>query len=467
MVKRRLLLGVLISTSVVQSRVAFAQAYLSDSRLTDGQGVKAGDFELHPGIAGEFGYDSNYFQRSGNEGFVDGRPVKSEYPVIGSLRLRITPSLTFQTYGKRTAESRAEKRDIELNGRVAASYNALFATDSRYTNEVSNQNHIAGLADIAANIGPQQHVGGDLNAGYARMVEPSNDPELFEAFRRDVIRAGAGINIRPGGGIFTWRFGYGFTANLFEENAFQGYNNLQHQLQAGGTWKFLPRTALLYRGDLTFVHFTNNPRTLADGQTARTQVGLNGLITNFFGLLVLAGWGGTFYENKGAVRSENYDSFIGQAELTWYPTPQKEVPAGGNPVGLSSGSVGYTRNYITSYLGNYYQRDRGYINVVYFFGQKFVLAANAGFSHYTRPPAYFPDGSYRDGSAGGENRVDLQSFLEYRITPTIGANLTLRYDASVSNKVVQLTQASAAGPVLYDDLSFSRYQAFLGARWFL
>lgn len=466
MLKSRLAAGALIWAGVLQSGAAHAQAYLSDTRLTDGKGVRAGDLELHPGIAGEVGYDSNYFQRSGKSGIVDGVQVKSESPVLGAVRLRLAPSLTFETFGKRDVEGGAQKRDFELSGKVAASYNALFATDSRYSTEVSNQNHIAGIADISAKLGAQQHVGGDLNAGVSRMVEPSNDPELANAWRRVVVRAGAGINLRPGGGIFTWRFGYGLTANFFEENSFQGYNNLQHQLQAGGTWKFLPRTALLYRGDVTFVTFPNNPRTLADGQTARTQVGLNGLVTNFFGFLALAGWGGTFYENKRAVKAENFDSFIGQVELTWYPTPQKEVPQGGNPVGLSSGSLGYTRNYITSYLGNYYQRDRGYINVVYFFGQKFVLGATAGFSHYTRPPAYFPDGSYRDGSAGGENRVDLMTFLEYRITPTVGANLTLRYDAALTPQLVQLTQASASGPALYDDLEFTRYQAFLGARWF-
>lgn len=466
MLNRRLLLGVLLSVGVVHSRAAFAQAYLADPRLTNGAGVKAGDFELHPGIAAELGYDSNYFQRSGSAGPTDGRQVIDEFPVLGAYRLRLTPSLTFQTFGKRDQEQTKEKRDLELSGTFAASYNALFATDSKYADEVSNQDHLAGSANITANIGKQQHIGGDLNAGYSRMVEPSNNPELFEAFRRDVIRAGAGINFRPGGGIFTWRFGYGFTANLFEERAFQGYNNLQNQVQAGGTWKFLPRTALLYRGDITFVHFTNDPKTLADGQTGRSQIGLNGLITNFFGLLVLAGWGGTFYENKGPVRSENFDTFIGQVELTWYPIPQQEVPGGELPIGLSSGSIGYTRNYITSYLSNYYQRDRGYIDVVYFFGQKFVFGATAGFSHITRPPAYFPDGSYRDGSAGGENLVDLQSFLEYRIAPTIGVNLTVMYDAALSDVLVQVTQPSATGPALYDDLRFARYQAFLGARWF-
>jgi len=35
-----------------------APEWLKDRRYNEGSGVRAGDFELHPGIAGEVGYDS-------------------------------------------------------------------------------------------------------------------------------------------------------------------------------------------------------------------------------------------------------------------------------------------------------------------------------------------------------------------------------------------------------------------------
>lgn len=444
--------------------VARAQAVLSDPRLSQGKGIQSGAFELHPGVIGEVGYDTNYFQRSGNSGILtNGKQVTDEAPPIGAYRLRLAPYMTFETFGRRKEQKGEEKRSFELSGKIAAAYNHLIAADGKYSDEVSRQSHFAGMADVKADIAPTRPVGMDLGAGFARMVEPSNDPEYFNAFTRDVIRAGAGISFRPGGGTFAWRFGYGLTVNLFEEMQFRGFDNLQHRLETWGTWKFLPRTAIVYRGDVTFVQFLNDPPTLANGQTAKTQVGLNGLITQYFGFLALAGWGATFYDNKPAVSSENFDSFIGQLELSWYPSPQKDLPMGGQPVGLSSGSIGYTRNYITSYLGNYQQRDRGYIGVVYLFAQKFVFATNAGFSHFTRPPAYFPDGSYRDGSAGPDNRVDMMAFLEYRLMPTVGINLTGRYDAALTDRQVQLIQA----PPLYDDLRFNRFQILLGGRWFL
>ena len=38
--------------------------WLKDRRYAEGVGVREGDLELHPGIAGEVGYDSNWFLRS-------------------------------------------------------------------------------------------------------------------------------------------------------------------------------------------------------------------------------------------------------------------------------------------------------------------------------------------------------------------------------------------------------------------
>ena len=47
---------------------AAAQAWLEDRAYAEGMGIKAGEWELHPGVAGEFGYDSNFFQRAGVDG---------------------------------------------------------------------------------------------------------------------------------------------------------------------------------------------------------------------------------------------------------------------------------------------------------------------------------------------------------------------------------------------------------------
>src|ERR1700721_679844 len=62
---------------------AYAQEWLKDRRSNEGAGIREGDLELHPGIAGEVGYDSNWFLRSSsNEGFVNSGPNTPPIPAL-------------------------------------------------------------------------------------------------------------------------------------------------------------------------------------------------------------------------------------------------------------------------------------------------------------------------------------------------------------------------------------------------
>src|SRR4051794_615155 len=93
------------------------QPWLRDRKYTEGIGYRVGDFELHPGIAAEFGYDSNYFHRASGE---FGGPV-------GSLRLRITPSLSLSTLSKQRTESTTNPPpDFEFRTMLAVTYNEFF-----------------------------------------------------------------------------------------------------------------------------------------------------------------------------------------------------------------------------------------------------------------------------------------------------------------------------------------------------
>ncbi|HEX7669895.1 MAG TPA: hypothetical protein VF395_09940, partial [Polyangiaceae bacterium] len=87
--------------------------------------------------------------------------------------------------------------------------------------------------------------------------------------------------------------------------------------------------------------------------------------------------------------------------------------------------------------------------------EQFVLTLGGGLSHITRPPVSDALGNpvY---AGGGENRIDATAFLEYRPGDSFGINLTFRYDSEL-NQVV----------IANDNLQFSRYQGFLGVRWFL
>ena len=88
---------------VLSSPVAHAQAWLADRAASEGPGLRLGDFELHPGVGGEVGYDSNWFLRSSKTGaqFANGAPNE---PVRDAGVFRLTPSLSIATLGgQRTA----------------------------------------------------------------------------------------------------------------------------------------------------------------------------------------------------------------------------------------------------------------------------------------------------------------------------------------------------------------------------
>src|SRR5580658_5025547 len=97
---------------------ANAQEWLKDRMYQEGQGVRTGDFEWHPGIAVEGGYDSNYFLRSDKTGVVNGSPGA---PVMGSPEMRVTPSLSLASVGPRRSEGEASSPPPPLSFRLNAS----------------------------------------------------------------------------------------------------------------------------------------------------------------------------------------------------------------------------------------------------------------------------------------------------------------------------------------------------------
>ena len=66
--------------------------------------------------------------------------------------------------------------------------------------------------------------------------------------------------------------------------------------------------------------------------------------------------------------------------------------------------------------------------------------------------------------------MDAKLFAEYRLSDTFGINTTLRYDANLTEERVQRERTPPPPPALptpNDELEFSRYQIFIGARWFM
>jgi len=444
---------VLLGAIAHQAHAQAQQPWLADRKYSEGIGVRVGNLELHPGIAGEVGYDSNYFLRA-----------PSETP-LSAYRLRVTPSITLSTLGVQRSQANGTpyRPSVTFRGGAYLSYNELIATDSKYSSEFSDQRHLDIGSDILLNFAPTGRVGGDTYLNFIRQGQPSNNPDTENAFDRDSIRAGAGITWRPGGGLFDWRLGYEFLYNYFERANFQYLNNFQHTVNMRGRWRFLPRTALLYDGGYTWINYPN-PTSQNDGAIARSSIGMNGLITTRFSLLAMVGWAGTFYDQAAAQTPQQFDSVTAQTELKWYIQGGADAmnPASA-PVGLSYASIGYLRDVSNSYLGNFYQRDRGYAGISYLLGGAFVTGVTAGIANLHFPNSYFASGTLQHSSFS-EQRVDASVFAEYRFSNTFGLNGTFNYDQNFT-KVKIPTSEDMSTPA--DALAYQRFQAFVGVRWFL
>lgn len=444
--------------------------WLKDRRYTEGIGVLVGDFELHPGIAGEVGYDSNPFLRTTQTGVENGPPSA---PVVPAAVVRVTPSLYLSTLGLQRREGEPTTPAIAFRAGVNATYRALFGLGndaSAKVNDPSQEDTVSGSADARLDVLPGRTLGAAVFGGFTRTILPNTgnaDPNV--SFNRDDVRVGGELVTQPSGGTLDWRLGYELDDTIFESSAGAPYDSTLQTIYTRGRWRFRPRTALIYEGSIGFNRYVNvqevfNDAGLVGSTPVRTKIGLNGLVTDRFSLLVMAGWGASFVETAALPQQQQYDSVIGQAELKWYLTANPAT-ASLNQISLALSSIafGYTRDFQASYLGNYYGLDRGYLKFDYFFGGSAYVSLSGGLGAIEYPNIWYPSGALRHTSFT-DTRADATLIGEYRFTNTFALNATLRYTENFSNQTVPEIGPGAMGSF---GMAWQHYEAYLGVRWFL
>lgn len=449
--KLRLAFAALLLTSTTAHYAAAEPPWIEDRRLGQGPGIRTGNLELHPSLAGEGGYDTNYFQRAPSEDPLD------------TLRFRITPSLTLSTLGReRTATEGGRPGTppvIQFDTAAHATYNFFVPLED--TNDFDNRSRLSGGLDFNLDVLPKRPVTWDLSGFYRRQIDPSDLATGDTDYDRHTLGGGTGLTWRPGGGLFDWRVGYGFRGVFFTEQGFDRLNNAHHTFDTSGRWRFLPRTALLYDGEYKLIRFSQNNSGQHDGEIIRSRVGVNGLVTTRFAFRVMAGWGASFYEAAPGQPTQNFDGPIGNAELKFFLTPNPRLRPGTAPVGLSSVAVGYDRNYAHSYLGPFFRRDRGYLTFEYFIGGVLVTSLRGQVARNS-----YPDFAVAGNTISGfaETRLGARLFAEYRLSNAFGINSTLTYTRNIAGdpNPIPLDPAGAEE----DDLDFQRFQAFIGVRVF-
>ncbi len=417
-----------------------------------GIGIRTDNLEFHPGLAGEVGYDSNYFQASGDDG----------EPTIPTLRMRLTPSLSLQTLSAARSEGdgpQAAPPKVKFRTDASLSVDKLISLLEQYSARLEGQTQIGGSVQAKLNVSPDRPLGADFFAGFSRIAQPFNSPGVL-SFNRKVYHGGADLRWRPGGGLLEWNLGYGARATAYEQTDF-GLNNVVHGANTRGLWRFLPKTGLIYQGEVQFVKRLYQPTRLHDGTSVSSQLGINGLITSKIGALVLGGWRSGFYEADEAGNVEDLDTPIGRAELTWFIAGNAELASEDGERGFSTLKIGYYRDGYPSELANYYIVDRGYLELSMLVGASVFVAAGGGASNVQHAMPREADGTPLRPKAPREFRPEAYLFAEWRLASTFAVFLNSAYSASPRNNVLSNGMGGT------DSMKFSRFTAMLGARWFM
>jgi hypothetical protein len=437
----------LVVTASAAPAAAQDQPWLADRKYTVGPGFRVGDFELHPGLAAEFGYDSNFLRRADTE------------DPIGSLRLRLTPSFSVSSLGGQRAGG--GQPDVTFDAGLALTYNEFIPVSGGAEGQrlLQDSRSVGGVAKLGVKFAPGRSVFGEVSAEASRIFQPSQQG-IDIGFNRWVVGASAEVGWASRGRTIELRGGYRFQGTIFEQTS--SLSNVNNAATVKGLWKFFPRTSLMFDGSVGFINYLDPTAggTLAGGSVktgstpVRARAGFNGLITDWLQVLALVGWGSSFYsEPAGSTPFPDFDSVIAQVETKFFLTPNPAADPKRATLSVSALNLGFSRDFYDAFLSSYAERNRGYLSLSYFYSGALLVSVEGGAAALTYPGN---PGIAGLDAAWTDIAVDASAYAEYRFKDWIGVNATVRYTTNISDRTITID-----GP---DSLQWQQFEGYAGLR---
>jgi hypothetical protein len=433
------LLGVAFIATTLWSASVHAQGWLADRGRAEGSGIRLGNFELHPGVGAEVGYDSNVFLSEEEEG----SPV-----------LRVAPHLYLQTLGEERSAG-ADPAPVSFRTGVSGSLKHYF--------DVGPPTNIGVGQDAKLTLRPGSIVTFELTEEFKRSIEPFTEPagpDVAEddassgdlTFARDNLTLGARTQLGTRGGVFKTGLGYKFGIDHFEDDEFSNNRANSHTVSGDTSWEFFPKTALFWDGSVARNNFINSTDELSltdmemlgavrnDSTMLKTRLGLNGALTSRVGFTLAGGYAAGFFD-----AGDDYESFIAQVEARW--RPQETI----------LWSVGYDRETAPSYQGNFVRMDRVKTGTQLMLGGVFVLAGRVELTFLT-----FGD----DPELGERDDMHFLAGLsgEYRLVDWFAITAEGTYWQNFTDYVFRAPEGTMGED---DPAKYKRFEGWLGVRAFL
>jgi hypothetical protein len=431
----------------VVASTAGAQEWLADRQSTEGKGIRVSDsLVLHLGLGLEAGYDTNALYEATN--------------TDQAVRLRITPYLDLGT-PTRSAQQQgtpqgpataAPKAQFKLG--VATYYDHHFpvGNDAAAVNQLNGANALGVDTKLQLVVFPEGKFSFLTDLSYLRTQQAYETADDAGRARHD-IGPGIGVRFRPGGGTLSIETGYRLRLMLFEDADIGDQANRHgHDVRVNTSWKLFPKTALVSRINFTPTFYMGSSSAKSDSYPVRSLFGLQGLIANRFGLLLLAGYGVSNY-----VYGPNFSSVIAQLELMFFATPVSTIRLGGE------------RDFVDSFYANYYVKNGGYVSYSQLFGGVFLATIKGDFSARQYATYTLPI-SGGTAEASTPSRLDYwigaTLTLEYRTTAWLSIIASARYSGDITDFGYNYLDdpATPENEAQFVQSSFHKFEGFLGVK---
>ena len=327
-------------------------------------GLKVGEGRLHPFFEIESRYDSLAGYVGSGETSEDVRLVP-----VADLILHFRPGLRLDVPSEVAAVAVAGNVDYAL-------YTGIEDAGTR------EQSRLQADADLGVTFNPNGAVYVHLGDHFARSDRTSN-LALGVGTVTDFNEARFKLGFQPGGKALVVEPGYTLAFEHFEqrdvvlpENCTPGdptcdpsaagqFDYLQHTAHLDARWKFLPKTAVVFDGQLGFRGYLQPTQSQFGTANLKTMVGLTGLVSTKVALTAKAGWG-------DQLAGSGYKSVIGQLELAYLFSEQAQT------------RVGYVRTFEPSPGPDlFFGDDRAYLDVRALLGGRLTLHGHGAFDYIT------------------------------------------------------------------------------------
>jgi hypothetical protein len=419
---------------------AMSQVWLADRQLSEGPGVALGDSLLfHPGLVLEGGYDAN--------------PLRNSEYFTGAGRLRLAPYLDLASRaGQRRVEDAglANSAPPQFSFRLglAGYYDWYLSHDV----SVSSQNDFGIDSHLNFILFPEGKLSLIVQGSYLRTVQPFEGS--LDARSRHSFRPGLAVRLRPGGGMLAFELGYRLDLTVFEDG-FLATNNdkAEHDLRFHTSWKVFPKTAIVTQTRFSPILHNHAETDKHDSLPIRSLAGLQGLVSDRFGVLMLVGYGASFYEKGDNFGSGRKTGILAQGELMFFITPFARIQIGG------------IRDFVDSLYANFYVKNGGYLAYSQMIGGVFLttLKADAYYRDYGEISGSIPP---LDATPSTHNREDVwigsSLLLELRAADWLSFHVSGEYQGNISE--FEYTYTDTEGKRQVQPVSFNKFEVFGGVR---